>query len=96
MIFLIETKDCPGVDWTNEDELLKSESRHVWELCKSGIIRNIWFTKQDKDAILLMECSSLEEAKSIMKQFPLVKTGKITFLARELISYDGFERLMIL
>ncbi|MDD5363293.1 MAG: superoxide dismutase [Ignavibacteria bacterium] len=71
---------------------LLEESKKVWELHKSGYIREIYFT-ENRDAVLILECADKEEAMAILKELPLVKNNLIEFLVNELHPYEGYERL---
>jgi hypothetical protein len=71
---------------------LHEESKKVWELHKSGHIREIYFT-ENRDAVLILECADKEEAMAILKELPLVKNNLIEFLVNELHPYVGYERL---
>jgi len=72
---------------------LEAEARSVWELYKSGVIREIYFRADRTSAILILECENLEEAKEILSTLPLVQEGLIYFDFIELAPYPGFERL---
>jgi len=91
-ILLIE-KEVPGIQPGEFKTYLEDEARHVWNLYKSGVIREIYFTGEH-NAVIIMEADSKEKASEIIKSFPLVKNGLITFDICELNNYDGFERLM--
>ena len=67
----------------------------LWDLQKNEIIRNIWFTKNSKGAILIIEAEDSKRTKEIIATFPLVKESLITYDIVELVAYDGYERLFI-
>lgn len=71
----------------------KNEAFKVWEYLKKEIIREIYFTKEGHNAVIILECKNEDEAKSILGELPLVKEGLITFTILPLVAYDGFERL---
>lgn len=73
--------------------LLRDEAARVWTMTKLGLIRDIWFTADDRRAVLMLECSSLVEAREHLATLPLVRTGVIDFTLHELRPYDGYERL---
>lgn len=91
-ILLIE-KEIPGIKPGDFQNHLEDEARHVWTLYKSDVIREIYFTNEH-NAVIIMEADSKEKVSEIVKKFPLVKNGLITFDIYELNNYDGFERLM--
>ena len=72
---------------------LIDEAAAVWELYKAGIIREIHFREDQQTAVLIMECESVDFAKSILSQLPLVQNNLITFDIIPLKPYPGFERL---
>jgi len=74
-------------------ELLRKEAAAVWALQKSGIARDIWFTRSARTAVLLLECPSLAAARAHLDQLPLVRAGRVNFDLTELAPYDGYERL---
>ena len=93
LVNLVITHDKPNVNWKEQEQLLKQEAKVLWDLQKNGIIRNIWFTKNSREAILILETEDSKRAKEIIDTFPLVKEGLITYDIVELVAYDGYERL---
>ncbi len=93
MVNLVITHDKPNVNWKEQEQLLKQEAKVLWDLQKNGIIRNIWFTKNSREAILIIEADDTIRTKEIIDTFPLVKEGLITYDIVELVAYDGYERL---
>jgi hypothetical protein len=73
---------------------LLPEARKVWELYQSDIIREIYFDKEKSSAVLILECSSKNQAVEILNSLPLVKEGLISFDIFTLEPYPGFGRLM--
>ncbi|MEW6196591.1 MAG: superoxide dismutase [Bacteroidota bacterium] len=74
-------------------DLLKEETRTVWELYKQRIIRDIYFRADRKDAVIIMECGDVDEAKKFLDTLPLVREKLISFDIIPLRPYDGFEIL---
>jgi len=72
---------------------LKSKARRVWELYKEGTIREIYFRPDQRNAILILECDNMDEAKEKLSTLPLVKEHLIYFEFIQLVPYPGFERL---
>ncbi|MFA6385918.1 MAG: hypothetical protein WCW29_04205 [Candidatus Paceibacterota bacterium] len=93
LVNLVITHDKPNVNWKEQEQLLKQEAKVLWDLQKNGIIRNIWFTKNSREAILIIEADETIRTKKIIDTFPLVKEGLITYDIVELVAYDGYERL---
>lgn len=72
---------------------LKAESQRVWELYQSGAIRELYFHADRSEAVLILECADVSEAKQMLASLPLVQAGLITFDVIPLIPYPGFARL---
>jgi len=92
---LVITHDKPNVNWKEKEQLLKQEAKVIWSLQKKDIIRSIWFTKNTREAILIIEAENSIRTKEIVDTFPLVEKGLITYDIVELVAYDGYERLFI-
>jgi muconolactone delta-isomerase len=93
MKILAFEKELPGTTAENFRPLLKGEARRVWELQQSGTLREIYFNADQHTAVLVLECSNVEEAHRLLATLPLVQTGLITFDLIPLIPYDGLARL---
>ena len=72
---------------------LGSEARRIRELYKKGIIREIYFRSDRANAVIILECKNLKEAKENLSSLPLVKESLIYFDFFPLAPYPGFERL---
>ena len=72
---------------------LKSEARRVWELYQNGTIRELYFRADRSEAVLILECTDVREARQVLESLPLVQAGLITFDVIPLIPYPGFARL---
>ena len=95
MVNLVITHEKPNVNWKEQEQLLKQEAKVLWDFQKKNIIRNIWLTKNTREAILIIESENFLRSKEIIDTFPLVKAGLITYDIVELVAYDGYERLFI-
>ena len=95
MVNLVITHEKPNVNWKEQEQLLKQEAKVLWDFQKKNIIRNIWLTKNTREAILIIESENFLRSKEIIDTFPLVKVGLITYDIVELVAYDGYERLFI-
>lgn len=74
-------------------ELLRAEAQRAWELHQSGIIRELYFRADRHEAVLMLECADVGEARSVLNTLPLVRDGLIGFELIPLIAYPGFARL---
>jgi muconolactone delta-isomerase len=94
MQILAIEKEVAPLDSQRHREVLREEAACVWELKKKEVIRDIWFTTPGRHAVVMLECSSKEEAQRHLASLPLVREGLITFEVMALRSYDGFDRLV--
>jgi muconolactone delta-isomerase len=94
MKILALEKDLPGVsDSSFTDEILKEEAARAWQLHQSSVIRELYFRADREAAVLILECSSVDEARSVLSTLPLVKRKLIDFDVIPLAAYPGFARL---
>ena len=85
--------EVPNLKGEDFQPYLKAETRQVWELYKSGLLREIYFRADHNEAVLVLECKSVQEAEKILATLPLVKENLIRFELIPLKPYPGFERL---
>ena len=86
----VEKQDASG---ENFQPLLIEEARKVWEFYQDGFIREIYFRADKTSAILMLECSGIDEAKQKLSKLPLVLANLIVFELIPLVPYPGFSRL---
>ena len=86
--------DPPGV---SDDQftvvLLHAEARRAWELQQAGIIRELYFRADRDEAVLVLECADVDEAREVLNTLPLVREKIIGFELIPLKAYPGFARL---
>ena len=85
--------EIPGVATQKFHEHAIEEARKVWELHQAGVIRELYFRADRNEAVLVLECASVEEAKEVLSTLPFVQNELITFVIIPLRAYPGFERL---
>lgn len=73
--------------------LLKAEAWRAWELHQAGVIRELYFRADRHEAVLMLECSSTEDAQAVLDTLPLVHAGLIGFELIPLVAYPGLARL---
>lgn len=88
-------RELPGAAPDKFKPHLKAEAFRVWELYQSGVIREAYFRPDCKSAVLILECSDINEARERLSTLPLVEEGLIEFELIPLIPYPGFARLFI-
>ena len=71
----------------------RDEARTVWALHQAGVIRETYFRVDRIEAVLVLECPSVEDAREALSTLPFVQNGLITFELIPLKAYSGFERL---
>lgn len=93
MKILALEKETPGKGPEQFTPHLKAEAARVWELYKSGHLREIYFRQDRQEAVLVLECADVEAAGELLASLPLVQAGLIDFEVIPLVPYPGFERL---
>ena len=86
-------RQVAGIAQDQAQPYLEDEARCVWELTQAGVVREIYFRDDRSAAVLMLECSSLEEARATLATLPLVSHGIIQFDLIPLRPYPGFVRL---
>ena len=94
MKILAIARDVHGTTAEEFEPYLVSEALVVWNLYKSGVVREMYFREKSPDAVLVLECEGESQAKRFLDSLPLVKQGLIEFECIGLIPYPGFERLL--
>ena len=93
MKILAMEKETPGVKPEQFAQYLKLEAKQVWELYQAGLIRELYFRRDRSEAVLILECTSTDDASKVLDKLPLVQSGLISFELIPLIPYPGFSRL---
>ena len=65
----------PGVDMDTVRPYIKEEVANVWRLWKAGIVRENYARADENGVVIVFECSSVDEAKRYVADFPLSKAG---------------------
>jgi hypothetical protein len=92
-ILAIEQELKP-LDGVTSRDLLREEAARVWALKKDDVIREIWFTRRGRSAVLMLECETEADASRYLASLPLVREHYIRFDVQALQPYDGFDRLI--
>jgi muconolactone delta-isomerase len=94
MKMLALEREVPGItDDQFTPDLMRSEAKKAWELHTSDVLREMYFSADKHEAVLVMECDSVEDAQRSLSELPLVRAGLIGFDIVPLAPYDGFARL---
>ncbi len=93
MKILALERETPGTTDEQFAPHLEAEAARAWELHQAGVIRELHFRADRDEAVLVLECASVEEARDALATLPLVRAGLIAFDLIPLRAYPGFERL---
>lgn len=93
MKILAIEKELDKIDWKSETDTLVAEAHQVYKLQQTGFIREIYFDN-NHNAIVILECETMEKAAELLNSLPLVKKGLIKFDIIPLNPYTGFERII--
>ncbi|RPI24494.1 MAG: superoxide dismutase [Chloroflexota bacterium] len=93
MKILAIERETPGATAQQFKPHLKPEAVRAWELYQAGVIREMYFHRDEHIAVLVLECADETEAANFLATLPLVKAGLIAFDLMPLVPYDGFARL---
>ncbi len=85
--------EIPGSTVAQFQQSAKEEARKVWELHQAGVIRELYFRADRNEAVLVLECPTIDEARDVLAALPFVRAGLIGFEIIPLKAYSGFERL---
>jgi len=85
--------ELPNATAERFQEYAVAEARQVWALYQAGMVRESYFREDRSEAVLVLECQSLEEARVALSTLPFIQNKLITFELIPLKAYPGFERL---
>ena len=86
-------RELPGIPADAFEPHLEAEAAQVWSLYREGIVREVYFRADRSEAVLVLECDGIGEARAVLETLPLVEEGLIAFELIPLRAYPGFERL---
>jgi muconolactone delta-isomerase len=95
-VLALEKEVAGVVEAQFTQELLQAEAAKAWELYQAGVLRELYFHAEKHEAVLILECDSVEEARSHLASLPLVDARLIDFEIIPLAPYPGFSRLFAL
>jgi hypothetical protein len=87
--------ELPNATAEGFQQYTKDEARKVWDLVKARVVRETYFRADRSEAILVLECQTVDEAQEALSALPFVKNQLITFELIPLKAYPGFERLFL-
>ncbi|MEW6264959.1 MAG: superoxide dismutase [Thermodesulfobacteriota bacterium] len=93
MKILAIERDLPNAQPDDFKNHLRAEAVRVWELQQADVLREIYFRQDRSEAVLILECADIKEARRILDTLPLVQAGLIAFDLIPLKPYPGLSRL---
>lgn len=79
MKILAIDKILPTATEENIRGVVIKDALHTWVLYTKDVVREVYFRKDRPGVVLVLECPTVEDAKGILKTFPMVKAGVIDF-----------------
>ncbi|MBE0672602.1 MAG: superoxide dismutase [Anaerolineales bacterium] len=87
--------ELPNATTERFQQHAKYEARKLWELYKAGVVREANFRVDRSEAVLVLECQTVDEAREVLSTLPFIQNQLITFELIPLKAYPGFERLFV-
>ena len=85
--------EMPNITTEQFQQYAVAEARQAWDLYQAGILREMYFRTDRDEAVLVLECESVNEAQERLSTLPFVQNKLIEFELIPLKAYPGFERL---
>ncbi|MCP5100546.1 MAG: superoxide dismutase [Chloroflexi bacterium] len=85
--------EVPGKKGADFEPHLHAEAVQAWALMQADVIREIYFRADRAEAVLVLECESVEVAADVLATLPLVAAGLSVFEVIGLRPYPGLARL---
>jgi hypothetical protein len=83
----------PGASLEKYQPHMQEEARHAWHLYKGGIVREIYFRQDRPGVAIIVECESVDDARTALREFPLAKAGLIDWDVIPLGPFLNWESL---
>jgi len=83
----------PGASPEKYQPHLLEETRHGWQLYKSGFVRDIYFRQDRPGVAIIAESDSIDAARKVLAEFPLAKAGLIDWEIIPIGPFVGWESL---
>lgn len=96
MKILATERELPNIDHdAYTPDLLRAEAQRAWELYQAGVVRELYFRADRPEAVIILECTTVEDAAAALDSLPLVQAGLVAFDLIPLKAYPGFARLFV-
>lgn len=79
MKILVIDKILPTATEENIRGVVIRDAMHTWVLYTKDVVREVYFRKDRPGVVMILECANVEEAKTLLKTFPMVKAGVVDF-----------------
>lgn len=84
------------LDGTTPEKLAvhAADEAHVaWQLHTEGILRSVHLCPDRPGSVIVLECTSLSEARAALQRLPMVIAGLIAFDVSRMLPYTGWAAL---
>jgi hypothetical protein len=93
MLFFVNSRMCKG---TTRDKVVEHFTQdwdpETWELVKKGTLAHWYYKVGDQPGIIaLINCKSLEEARKLVDDTPVVKEGLLEFDINPVNQFPRFD-----
>jgi hypothetical protein len=72
---------------------LNPELKRAWELYTGDVFREMYYRRDGAGVVMVLECASVEEARSVIATLPMVSEGLIDFDFIPLGPFVGLSEL---
>jgi hypothetical protein len=93
MKFLAMSRRCEGVSDAAVAAHAEAEALQAFRLMRANVFEQLWFSRDWKGAVLIVQAPSREAAESALATLPMVAHGVIAFDVYGLDNYDHYARL---
>ncbi len=93
MRYLCLSRRLPGADASRIQALLRAEARAVWDLHAEDIAREVWFDREARKGVLILECTDRAGVAAALGRLPLVAEGLIDFDIHPLSPFTQLAQL---
>ncbi len=93
MRFLAMSRRCAGASDAMVAAHADTEARQVFRLMRSNVFEQMYFSRDWKGAVLIVQAESREAAGRELATLPMVAHGVIEFDVWTLDNYDHYARL---
>jgi len=85
----------PGATADQFQQYANDETSKVSEYLQTGIIHELYFRADKDEAVLILDCQSIDKARKILEALPFARENLITFELLPLKAYSGYERQFV-